>query len=110
MPITFTSAVTRRNIHSLEYLYQIDGIVCVHDLNSPNFQQLCQLQKTKGASLFTLDVQCAKSLTGEKNIVVRLGVAVKRKLQLYYLKNRKFEEFNNDVELGVSELLRALSW
>ncbi|XP_012531879.1 vam6/Vps39-like protein [Monomorium pharaonis] len=86
-----------------------DNIVCIHDLNSPNFQQICQLPKTRGATLFTLDVKSTESLTGEKNTVVRLCVAVKRKLQLYYWKGKKFEEFN-DFELTVPDIPRQLSW
>ncbi|XP_031839789.1 vacuolar protein sorting 39 [Nomia melanderi] len=86
-----------------------DNILCVHDLNSPNFQQVCQLQKTRGATLFTLDVQTTQSLTGEKNTFVRLCVAVKRKLQLYYWKAKKFEEFK-DFELTIPDIPRELSW
>lgn len=86
-----------------------DNIVCIHDLNSPNFQQICQLPKTRGATLFTLDIQSTQSLTGEKNTVVRLCVAVKRKLQLYYWKGKKFEEFK-DFELTVPDIPRQLSW
>ncbi|XP_078041472.1 vacuolar protein sorting 39 [Augochlora pura] len=86
-----------------------DNILCIHDLNSPNFQQVCQLQKTRGATLFTLDVQTKQSLTGEKNTFVRLCVAVKRKLQLYYWKLKKFEEFK-DFELTVPDIPRELSW
>ena len=86
-----------------------DNIVYVHDLNSPNFQQVCQLQKTRGATLFTLDAQSTHSLTGEKNTVVRLCVTVKRKLQLYYWKGKKFEEFK-DFELTVPDIPRELSW
>ncbi|KAH0951330.1 hypothetical protein HN011_003413 [Eciton burchellii] len=86
-----------------------DNIVCVHDLNSPNFQQIYQLTKTRGATLFTLDIQSTRSLTGEKNTVVRLCVAVKRKLQLYYWKGKKFEEFK-DFELTVPDIPRQLSW
>ena len=84
-----------------------DNIVCVHDLNSPNFQQISQLQKTRGATLFTLDVQTSSN--GEKNTVVRLCVAVKRKLQLYSWKGKKFEEYG-DFELSVSDIPRELSW
>lgn len=83
--------------------------MCIHDLNSPNLQQICQLQKTRGATLFTLDIQSTESLTGEKNTVVRLCVAVKRKLQLYYWKGKKFEEFY-DFELTVPDIPRQLSW
>ncbi|KAL2716858.1 vam6/Vps39-like protein [Vespula squamosa] len=86
-----------------------DGIVSIHDLNSVNFQLICQLQKTKGATLFALDVQKTKSSTDEKDIVVRLCVIVKRKLQLYRWKGKKFEECNN-FELTVPDIPRELSW
>lgn len=86
-----------------------DGIVCIHDLNLLNLQLICQLPKTKGATLFTLDVKRSKTLSGEKNVDVHLCVAVKRKLQLYYWKNKKFEEFNN-FELTVSDIPRELAW
>ncbi|KAF7410539.1 hypothetical protein HZH68_004920 [Vespula germanica] len=86
-----------------------DGIVSIHDLNSVNFQLICQLQKTKGATLFALDVQRTKSSTDEKDIIVRLCVVVKRKLQLYHWKSKKFEECSN-FELTVPDIPRELSW
>ncbi|XP_015183696.1 PREDICTED: vam6/Vps39-like protein [Polistes dominula] len=86
-----------------------DGIVSIHDLNSLNFQLICQLQKTKGATLFALDVKKEESSTNEKNTVVRLCVVVKRKLQLYHWKGKKFEECDN-FELTVPDIPRELSW
>lgn len=76
------------------------------------------MQKTKGATLFALDVQRHESMTGEKNAVVRLCVAVKRKLQLYYWKEKKknFEEFFSEEvtdvtkELSVPDIPRELAW
>ncbi|XP_012264302.2 vam6/Vps39-like protein [Athalia rosae] len=85
-----------------------DNIICVHDLNSASIPQICQLQKTRGATLFVLDVQRTQSLTGEKNTVVRLCVAVKRKLQLYYWKVDQFIDFGD--ELVVPDVPRVLSW
>lgn len=90
------------------FYFCTDSVVCVHDLNSPNLQQICQLQKTRGATLFTLNVQRAESLTGETNTVVRLCVAVKRKLQLYYWKGNQFNEFKDD--LTVPDIPRELAW
>ncbi|KAH0553998.1 vam6/Vps39-like protein [Cotesia glomerata] len=86
-----------------------DDIICVHDLNSVNIQQINQLSKTKGATLFALDVQRAGSLTG-----VRLCVAVKRKLQLYYWKanNNQFEDLGDEPrnEISLSDVPRELAW
>ncbi|XP_011301039.1 vam6/Vps39-like protein [Fopius arisanus] len=91
-----------------------DDIICVHDLNSLNIQQINQLPKTKGATLFALDVQEAESLTGEKNTVVRLCVAVKRKLQLYYWKGREnqFKDLGVESrnELSLPDVPRELAW
>ncbi|XP_076171948.1 vacuolar protein sorting 39 isoform X2 [Ptiloglossa arizonensis] len=87
----------------------IDNIVCVHDLNSPNFQQVYQLPKTRGATLFTLDKQLPKGSNDNKKTIVNLCVAVKRKLQLYYYEEKKFVESEN-FELTVRDTPRELSW
>ncbi|XP_063978335.1 vam6/Vps39-like protein isoform X3 [Diachasmimorpha longicaudata] len=91
-----------------------DDIICVHDLNSINIQQINQLPKTKGATLFALDIQEAESLTGEKNAVVRLCVAVKRKLQLYYWKGREnqFKDLGAESrnELSLPDVPKELAW
>ncbi|XP_047347409.1 vam6/Vps39-like protein [Vespa velutina] len=103
--ITQMAVVTDYNL----LILLTDGIVSIHDLNSVNFQLICQLQKTKGATLFALDIQRTKSSTDEKDIVVRLCVVVKRKLQLYHWKGKKFEECKN-FELTVPDIPRELSW
>ncbi|CAB0045023.1 unnamed protein product [Trichogramma brassicae] len=96
-----------------------DNIICIHDLNSTNLNQICQLQKTRGASLFALDVKKHETMTGE-NTVVKLCVAVKRKLQLYFWNQKKkmFEEIFNEQaptsdiprELSVPDIPRELAW
>lgn len=88
-----------------------DNIICIHDLKSPTIHQICQLPKTRGATLFALDMQKQESLTGKKNTTVRLCVAVKRKLQLYYWKEKikSFEDFLK-TELTVSDIPRQLAW
>lgn len=90
--------------------YFLDNIICIHDLKSPTIHQICQLPKTRGATLFALDMQRTESLTGEKNTVVRLCVVVKRKLQLYYWKEKvkKFEDFLD--ELTVPDIPKELAW
>ncbi|XP_053974319.1 vam6/Vps39-like protein [Hylaeus volcanicus] len=86
-----------------------DNIVCVHDLNSPNFQQIYQLPKTRGATLFTLAIQSTECSTSNKNTVVHLCVAVKRKLQFYCSIGKKFEELKK-FELSVPDIPRELAW
>ena len=53
-------------------------------------------------------MQRQTSLTGEIAVTVRLCVVVKRKLQLYYWKNREFREFGPD--LSVPDVPRTVGW
>lgn len=48
------------------------------------------------------------TLTGDAVVMVRLVVAVKRKLQLYYWKSRKFHTLRED--LALPDVPRALTW
>ncbi|XP_067131793.1 vam6/Vps39-like protein [Centruroides vittatus] len=85
-----------------------DNTISVHDLIHPNFQILTSISRTRGATLFALDIQKQKTLTGEMQCTVRMCVAVRRKLQLYYLKNREFLELTND--LGVPDVPKVIAW
>ena len=69
---------------------------------------ITSLPRTKGASTFALDVTRVKSLTNEVVCTVRLVVAVKRTLQLYYWKNRKFLELQKDINLP--DVPKSLAW
>ncbi|KAF5302308.1 hypothetical protein FQA39_LY10347 [Lamprigera yunnana] len=86
----------------------IDNVIQVHDINGSQFPIVYQATRTKGANIFTLDTQTQTSMTGEKSVVVRLCVAVKRKLQLYYWKNNKFMDLIDDISL--TDVPRALAW
>lgn len=85
-----------------------DNTVNVHDLTHPNFKILTPISRTKGATLFALDIQKQKTLTGELQCTIRMCVAVKRRLQLYYLKNREFRELTNDLRLP--DVPKVVSW
>lgn len=52
--------------------------------------------------------QREKSLTGGGAVLVRMAVVVKRKLQLYYLKNNEFMQLGEDINL--SEVPRSVIW
>ncbi|KAF0310166.1 Vam6/Vps39-like protein [Amphibalanus amphitrite] len=54
--------------------------------------------------MFKVDIQRQTSLTGDQSLVVRLCVAVKRKLQLYYWKNREFHELMADLAVPDSTI------
>uniref|UniRef100_A0A8C5ISU0 VPS39 subunit of HOPS complex n=1 Tax=Junco hyemalis TaxID=40217 RepID=A0A8C5ISU0_JUNHY len=58
----------------------------------------------KGASLFTCDLQ--QSDTGEE--VLRMCVAVRKKLQLYFWKDREFHELQGDF--SVPDVPKSMAW
>ncbi|EMP39590.1 Vam6/Vps39-like protein [Chelonia mydas] len=76
--------------------------IYVHDLLT--FQQITTVSKAKGASLFTCDLQ--HSDTGEE--VLRMCVAVRKKLQLYFWKDREFYELQGDF--SVPDVPKSMAW
>ncbi|RUS79603.1 hypothetical protein EGW08_012628 [Elysia chlorotica] len=82
-----------------------DNVISVHDLTS--FNLITCVQKTKGASLFAVDVQNKQTPTGVEPSL-RIGIASKRKIQLFYWHNRDFTELLND--LSVYDIPHALTW
>ncbi|XP_022091314.1 vam6/Vps39-like protein [Acanthaster planci] len=83
-----------------------DAVINVHDLN--HFSQITSIAKTKGATLFAIDLQKLTTESGSSTYNLRLCVAVKRKLQLFYWKNRSFEDVK--AELGVPDVPKAMAW
>jgi len=87
-----------------------DNIISVHDIDLAvtNFPLISQVERSKGTNLFALDVVRTHTLTGESAAAVRMVVSVRRKLQFYYWKNRKFLELREDVSLP--DVARSLAW
>ncbi|XP_053608252.1 vam6/Vps39-like protein [Plodia interpunctella] len=85
-----------------------DSILATYDINGVNFPLIDTFQQTKGASLFALDNKSTTSITGESNSVVRLCVAVRRKLQLYTGKNGKFKQHLFDFTMP--DVPKVLAW
>lgn len=85
-----------------------NGIISVNDFSRHNFPLVHRASKTKGTTLFSLDVREHKSLTGETTLVVRMCAVIKRKLQLWYWKHDQFLEFAPDIDL--TDVPRALLW
>uniref|UniRef100_A0A8C7CW53 VPS39 subunit of HOPS complex n=1 Tax=Oncorhynchus kisutch TaxID=8019 RepID=A0A8C7CW53_ONCKI len=81
--------ITENNIH-------------VHDLLT--FQQITVVSKARGATLFACDLQ--QSPSGEAQL--RMCVAVKKKLQLYYWKDREFHELQGDF--SAPDIPKAMAW
>ncbi|KAM4013849.1 vam6/Vps39-like protein [Anomaloglossus baeobatrachus] len=80
----------------------LDNNVCVHDLLT--FQLMTTISKAKGASLLSCDLQHTK--TGEETL--KMCVAVRRKLQLYYWKDRSFHELQGDF--SVPDVPKSMAW
>uniref|UniRef100_A0A672REG1 Vam6/Vps39-like protein n=1 Tax=Sinocyclocheilus grahami TaxID=75366 RepID=A0A672REG1_SINGR len=87
--VSLPSFVSENNIH-------------VHDLLT--FQQITVVSKARGASLFACDLQ--QSSSGEAKL--RMCVAVKRKIQLYYWKDREFHELQGDF--AAPDIPKSMAW
>ncbi|KAK2723616.1 hypothetical protein QYM36_002081, partial [Artemia franciscana] len=85
-----------------------DGVVNVHDLGGASMPLISSVKNSKGALVFSTNINTEISLTGEKAAVIRLVVAVKRKLQLYYWKSREFKELG--PELLLPDTPRSIEW
>ncbi|KAM4690379.1 vam6/Vps39-like protein isoform 2-T2 [Rhinophrynus dorsalis] len=80
----------------------LDNNVCVHDLLT--FQLMTTISKAKGASLLSCYLQ--KSNSGEETL--KMCVAVRRKLQLYFWKDRAFHELQGDF--SVPDVPKSMAW
>uniref|UniRef100_A0A8D2JHJ1 VPS39 subunit of HOPS complex n=1 Tax=Varanus komodoensis TaxID=61221 RepID=A0A8D2JHJ1_VARKO len=80
----------------------LENNIHVHDLLT--FQQITTVSKAKGATLFTCDLQHSEK--GEE--VLRICVAVRKKLQLYYWKDREFHELQG--EYSVPDVPKSMAW
>lgn len=84
-----------------------DACVQVNDVGASNLPAICTVPGTRGAGAFALDARPERTLTGQ-TVIVRLAVAVKRKLKLFYWKDRKFRDLQADVSLP--DVPRSLAW
>uniref|UniRef100_A0A8C7CW12 VPS39 subunit of HOPS complex n=1 Tax=Oncorhynchus kisutch TaxID=8019 RepID=A0A8C7CW12_ONCKI len=80
----------------------LENNIHVHDLLT--FQQITVVSKAKGATLFACDLQLSPS--GEAQL--RMCVAVKKKLQLYYWKDREFYELQGDF--AAPDIPKSMAW
>lgn len=110
-----SKALTKKPITQLEVVPDVqilislsDNVIIVHDLTHVSFQVLAILSRTKGATLFALDVKKQKTLTGDVQCMIRLCVVVKRKLQFYYWKNKNFLELTRDISLP--DVPKVIAW
>lgn len=85
-----------------------DSQLSINDISRHNFPLIHLATRTKGANTFSMDVQKTQSLTDQTHFVVRVCVAVKRKLQFYYWKRNELLEFAPDIEL--TDVPKVVAW
>lgn len=86
----------------------LDNLVQVHDLNAINFTTIHQVHKSRGATFFAINVNKQTTMTGKISILLRMAVAVKRKIQLYYWKNNEFHNLMTDINLN--DIPKSMVW
>lgn len=98
-------------IPEIQLLFSLsDSVISVNDISRHNFPLVDCVSKTKGATIFALNVKRSQSMTGETAIVARICIAIKRKLQFWYWKRDKLKEFDNGIGIDLNDVPRALSW
>lgn len=85
-----------------------DSMINVCDISRLNFAFIHSSVETKGSSIFVLDVKTPKSQTGETATVIRMCVAIKRRLQFYYWKLDRLHPLPISIEL--KDVPKALCW
>ncbi|KPP64588.1 vam6/Vps39-like protein-like [Scleropages formosus] len=80
----------------------LENNIHVHDLLT--FQQITVVSKARGATLFSCDLQQSSSSEAQ----LRMCVAVKKKLQLYYWKDREFHELQGDF--AAPDIPKSMAW
>ncbi|XP_022914524.1 vam6/Vps39-like protein [Onthophagus taurus] len=86
-----------------------DNIIQVHNTKEVSFPVVQQIESSKGASFFALHTQVQTSLTGETVSLVRMCIAIKRKLHLFYLKKNNFTAFENST-VNLKDLPKTIIW
>lgn len=86
-----------------------DNEVRIHDMDSDfNFPILCTVPETKGATMFAVDIKKTDTQSGDKSVIVRMCVAVKRKLLMFYWKKGSFHPLME--EFSMPDTPKAMAW
>ncbi|XP_054155821.1 vam6/Vps39-like protein [Oppia nitens] len=85
-----------------------DTVISVHNLDQMTFPLMTCVSKSKGSSLFVLDVQRQRTLTGENQCTLRMCSVNRYHLQLYYWKNQEFHELSADLK--VPDIPKSIAW
>lgn len=85
-----------------------DNVLSTHNINGVNFPLVKTFDTTRGCSLFALDKKPTTLMSGESKSLVRLCVAVKRKLQLYQGINGEFKQ--HLYEFNIPDVPKVMAW
>lgn len=85
-----------------------DNTVSVHSLDQYQFGHVLTINKTKGATHFSVDVNRTETLTGEIQYTIRLCVVVKNYLLFFYWKNNDFHELRSSIKLN--DVAKVVVW
>ncbi|XP_017874456.1 PREDICTED: vam6/Vps39-like protein isoform X1 [Drosophila arizonae] len=105
-PITQMEVVAAENL----LFVLTDNIIHVCDVSriENNFEFMHSSAETKGCTLFTMDVDTRKSITGEVATFIRIGCAIKRRLVLFFWKKDKLASLELAIEL--LDVPKAMCW
>ncbi|CAB3255745.1 unnamed protein product [Arctia plantaginis] len=85
-----------------------DNVLSTYNMNGVNFPIVKTFEQTKGASLFALDNKSTTLMSGESKSLVRLCVAVRRKLQLYQGINGELKQ--HLYEFTIPDVPKVMAW
>ncbi|XP_016951341.1 vam6/Vps39-like protein [Drosophila biarmipes] len=105
-PITQMEVIASENL----LFVLTDNLVQVCDIRriESNFAFMHSAADTKGCTLFTLDVDMPKSITGRVATFIRVCCAIRRRLVFFFWKEDKLNSLELSIEL--SDVPRSLSW
>ncbi|KNC27078.1 hypothetical protein FF38_10779 [Lucilia cuprina] len=115
--LMFSKNFSKKSIVQMEVIAEenllfvlTDGMIHVCDISRTenNFTFIHSSQFTKGCSLFTLDAQTTKTITGKTETVIRVCCVIKRRLQFFYWKLNILASPEFSIEL--KDVPKALCW
>jgi len=105
-PITQMEVIASENL----LFVLTDNLVQVCDIRriESNFAFMHSAPDTKGCTLFTMDVDTPKSITGRVATLIRVCCAIRRRLVFFFWKEDKLNSLELSIEL--SDVPRSLCW
>ncbi|XP_067938529.1 vam6/Vps39-like protein [Watersipora subatra] len=91
-----------------------DNAVAIHELGSLKLltDATQSLNQTRGANVFAIHVQVLTNIHGDKQCTLKLCVAVRKRLYLYYWKNSTqiFHELRPGADIALPDIPKVLCW